>query len=172
MSAFDLIKHLQQSSISLGLVGDTLSATPKDALTDELRFVIRSNKSLLLEALSQPSAYWLIGGAIVVTSSPPFTLSEIQQAYPGQTCKPLAEPLCSDMANQNRIDADMLRNRVEALTGVFYDHEDVVFAIRWIYSGRNLADIGKLLDDAEKQVAARVLTSDRGQKLQHFEGRN
>jgi TubC N-terminal docking domain len=162
MSAFDLIKHLQQSGIELGVDGEKLLASPKSALTDELREAIRSNKLALLEALGQNSLYWLIGDATVISSASPMTLAEVQRHYPGQTCKPLSVLPYDTKESGNTHKADRLRERIQTLAGRFYDQEDVVLALRWVESGDDLKELEKLIVDAEKQVAARVQPACKG----------
>jgi TubC N-terminal docking domain len=53
----------------------------------------------------------------------------------------------------NTLKADQLLKRIEALHGVFYDNEDLVFARRWLLSGNDADELETLISDAEKQVS-------------------
>jgi hypothetical protein len=57
----DVLTKLQAEGITLSTDGGNLVATPKAALTDELRSLIRANKSQILAALAHPD---LVGAPI------------------------------------------------------------------------------------------------------------
>jgi TubC N-terminal docking domain len=53
----------------------------------------------------------------------------------------------------NTLKADQLLERIEALHGIFYDDEDLVFVRRWLKSGQDASELETLIIDAERQVA-------------------
>jgi hypothetical protein len=61
--------------------------------------------------------------------------------------------LTKQPSKTNTLKADQLTKRIEALKGVFYDDEDVVFARRWLSSGENSNELETLIGDAETQIA-------------------
>ena len=55
MSAAAVLRHLETAGIHLEVSGDNLLATPRAALTDETRALIRAHKPALLALLTNPA---------------------------------------------------------------------------------------------------------------------
>jgi hypothetical protein len=52
----------------------------------------------------------------------------------------------------NTLKVDQLTKRIESLKGVFYDDEDLVFAMRWLLSGNDSSELETLILAAEFQI--------------------
>lgn len=100
-AAAEVLHHLAAAGVRLEVQGDALHASPREALTDETRALIRSNKPALLEILSgtapspagdqapdtATSYRYLIhhpDGTLASHSfTPPATMAEVRGWYPG-----------------------------------------------------------------------------------------
>jgi hypothetical protein len=95
MGANDLIGRLTLAGVRLSVVGpDKLAAEPREALTEELRTLIRENKATLVAVLSGaddalPRAYWRLHypdrGWREVCFAPTVSRSEALEMYTDAT---------------------------------------------------------------------------------------
>ena len=89
MSPAKILSDLTAAGIRLEARDGTLTAGPREALTDELRALIREHKAALLVELDQsiPRRSWLIrhadGAVASHTFSPDATLAQVREWYPG-----------------------------------------------------------------------------------------
>ncbi|MBK1724696.1 hypothetical protein, partial [Thiocystis violacea] len=103
-AAAEVLGRLSSVGIRLEVHGNALHATPRDALTDDARTLIRKHKADLLALLTaandaDPGTHrlWTItrpeGSRVSVSRTPPSTLAELQAEYPGARIEP--EALCT-----------------------------------------------------------------------------
>jgi len=86
MTAAVALAQLTAAGIRLEVRDDALLATPREALTDDTRALIRGNKNALVLLLSEPRRLWLVthmdGRRVSHSFCPPATLAEVRGWYP------------------------------------------------------------------------------------------
>jgi len=121
MSAVDLLQELGRRGLKLSAAGTGIRVEPSSRLTDELRSLIRANKSELLAAISQKtdpeeiSDHWLIIQPAQRSErwfSPPQSRAEIAQRYPGAALVAIPH---HPRSGGNRVHEDELRCLIKVL---------------------------------------------------------
>lgn len=103
-AAAAVLTRLNAAGIRLEVREGALLATPREALTDDTRALIRANKPALVDMLSRPAPaadtarrLWLVthldGRRVSHSFCPPATLTEVRGWYPGAVVEPEAAHL-------------------------------------------------------------------------------
>jgi hypothetical protein len=99
------------------------------------------------------SAYWPIDGVILTTHAPPSTFEEVQAMYPVRSIEPLPEMPRNEVFSQgDNPKVAILRNRLEALRGVFYDTDEILKALQLMSTEEGLRELALCIVSAERLV--------------------
>ena len=84
-AAVDIFNDLRAAGVRVELREGALRAGPPDALTPELRALIRANRDALVALLAGPHRLWAVtgrdGARVRASFSPPATLAEVRGAH-------------------------------------------------------------------------------------------
>jgi hypothetical protein len=111
--------------------------------------------------MGKVSAYWLIDGGLLTTHAPPSTFEEVQAMYPMRSIEPLPRMPCNEVfSHGDNPKVAILRIRLEALRGVFYDADGILKALQLMSTDEGLREVALCIVNAEKYLASRLALID------------
>jgi hypothetical protein len=103
--------------------------------------------------MGKVSAYWLIDAGLLTTHAPPSTFEEVQAMYPMRAIESPSGMPRNDVFNLgDDPKVAILRNRLEALRGVFYDADEIQKARQVMSTDEGLREVALCVLNAERII--------------------